>query len=87
MELDFSLIDNLGKSRPQKHTQKAPGTPRARENQSSKELHPISNKTPQKAKYDAKENIFDTFKLQRQEIQTGRKLLTEYPTGFRLLLE
>lgn len=69
MELDFSVIDNLGKSKPQKHTQKAPGIPRARENQSSKELHPINNKSPQKAKYDAKENIFDTFKLQRQEIE------------------
>lgn len=69
MQLDFTAIDNLGKSKQQNPAKQTPGSPRAKENELSKELHPRSNKSPQKAKYDAKENIFDTFKIQKEEIE------------------
>lgn len=69
MELDFSAIDNLGKSKTQNHNQEAPKAPTKSERPQGRELHPRSNKSPKNTKYDAEENIFDTFKRQKQEIE------------------
>ena len=69
MQLDFSVIDNLGNSKAKKYPEQTPGTPRPKENKSGRELHPISTKSPQNAKYEQKENLFDTFKAQREEIE------------------